>query len=248
MSAEGRVAVVSGAAAGIGQAISARLAQDGFDVAIADVAAADETVALVERAGRSALALPTDVSSLEDVDAFAAAALERFGRCDVLVANAGIYPLLTLEETTPEIWRRVIAVNLDSLFYLTRAFLPGMRAAGWGRIVAIASNTFLLGVGHHAAYVASKGGMIGFIRSLAADVGNDGVTANAIAPNLTRTPGTEAGPHTELGIFEFARDRQAIQRTQLPADIVGTVSFVVSEDAAFMTGQTLVIDGGTARV
>jgi NAD(P)-dependent dehydrogenase (short-subunit alcohol dehydrogenase family) len=174
--------------------------------------------------------------------------LERWERCDVLIANAGIYPLLPIEETTPEIWRQVMGVNLDSLFYTTRAFLPGMRTAGWGRIVAIASNTFLLGVGHHAAYVASKGGMIGFIRSLASDIGNDGVTANAIAPNLTRTQGTEAGPHTELGIFEFARERQAIQRTQLPSDIVGTVSFVVSDDAAFMTGQTLVIDGGTARV
>jgi NAD(P)-dependent dehydrogenase (short-subunit alcohol dehydrogenase family) len=248
MTAERRLAVVSGGGAGIGQAICVRLAQDGFDIAIADVAAADETVALVEGVGASALAVPTDVSSLEAVEAFAAAVLERWGRCDVLVANAGIYPLVSLEETTPELWHRVIAINLDSLFYLTRAFLPGMRAAGWGRIVAIASNTFLLGVGHHAAYVASKGGMIGFIRSLAADVGNDGVTANAIAPNLTRTPGTEAGPHTELGIFEFARERQAIGRTQMPADIVGTVSFVVSDDAAFMTGQTLVIDGGTARV
>ena len=247
MGNEGKLAVVTGAAAGIGQAISARLARDGFDIAIADIAPADETVALVEQAGRSALAVPTDVASLEQVDAFAARVLERWERCDVLVANAGIYPLIPFTETTPEIWRRVMGINLDSLFFTTRAFLPGMRAAGWGRIVAIASNTFFLGVPNHAAYVASKGGMIGFVRSLATEIGNEGVTVNAIAPNLTRTKGTEEGPHTELGIFEFARQGQAIQRTQLPEDIVGTVSFVVSDEAAFMTGQTLVIDGGTAH-
>jgi NAD(P)-dependent dehydrogenase (short-subunit alcohol dehydrogenase family) len=207
MSANGKLAVVTGAAAGIGQAISARLAVDGFDIAIADIAPAEETVALVERAGRSALAIPTDVASAEEMDAFAAQVLDRWERCDVLIANAGIYPLIPIEETTPEIWRRVMGINLDSLFFATRAFLPGMRAAGWGRIVAIASNTFYLGVGHHAAYVASKGGMIGFIRSLATDIGEDGVTAPAHRARHIRVRASGSGDQAHAAAAGHRRNR-----------------------------------------
>ena len=139
----------------------------------------------------------------------------------------------------------MMAVNLDSLFHLTKAFLPGMRAAGWGRIVALASNGFHTGPPGLTPYVASKGGVIGFVRSLAGEVGADGVTVNAIAPGLTRTPGTLAGP--QVAWYERVAGTQAIPRTETPADLTGALSFLISDDAGFITGQTLPVDGGQVR-
>jgi len=175
-SADGRVAVVTGAAAGIGQALAGRLAADGLRIAIADLAPAEETVAAVEAAGSEGFAERCDISDGTDVDKFAAAVRERFGRCDVLVANAGVYPIAKFEDWTWEQWRAVMSVNVDSLFHLTKAFLPPMREAGWGRIVLAASNGVYSGLPGLTPYVASKGAVVGFLRSLAGEIGADGVT------------------------------------------------------------------------
>ncbi len=242
-----RVAVVTGGAAGIGQAYARRLAADGHAVVVADLAAADETERLVREDGGSVSSARCDVGSAESVRDLADGVLERHGHVDVLVHNAGIYPIAPFEDTDWATWRRVMDINLDSLFHLTKAFLPGMREAGWGRIVVAASTTFHDGTPGLAAYTASKGGVIGFVRSLAAEVGDHGITVNAIAPGIVRTPGTLAGPQEELGIFEMLKQSQAIKRTQLPEDLVGALAFVTSDDAAFMTGQTLVVDGGWVR-
>ena len=164
-----------------------------------------------------------------------------------MVASAGIYPIAAFEETTWEQWRHVLSVNLDSLFLLTQAFLPGMRRSGWGRIVAVASNLFHTGMAGMVPYVASKGGVVGFVRALAGEVGRDGVTINAIAPTLTRTKGTLEGPHRALGLFDAVPKLQAIERPGLPEDLVGALSFLSSDDAAFVTGQTLPVDGGLVR-
>jgi len=217
-------------------------------VAIADLAPAEETLGLVSAAGSEGFAARCDVSSGESVAQFARWVEEHFGRCDVLVANAGIYPVMSFDDTTWEGWRRVMSVNLDSLFHLTKAFLPGMREAGWGRIIATASNGFYSGLPDLTPYVASKGGVIGFVRSLAIEVGVAGVTVNAVAPSLVRTRGTTEGPHESLGMFEKVRERQAIRRTQLPADVAGLVSFLASDEAGFITGQTIPVDGGSVRV
>jgi NAD(P)-dependent dehydrogenase (short-subunit alcohol dehydrogenase family) len=246
--ARGRVAVVTGGGAGIGQACAARLARDGHRVAIADIAPAEETEAMIGDGGGECLAARCDVSSGESVTAFAQQVFERFGRCDVLLACAGIYPVAHLSETSWEDWRRVMSINVDSLFHLAQTFVPAMVERRWGRFIAISSTVFHTGTPRFAAYTTSKGAVIGFVRALATEVGDAGVTVNSIAPSLTRTQGTLAGPQGELGWFELTRELQAIKRTQEPEDLVGAVSFFASDDAAFITGQTLPVDGGLTRV
>jgi NAD(P)-dependent dehydrogenase (short-subunit alcohol dehydrogenase family) len=241
------VAVVTGGAAGIGQAYARRLAQDGAKVVIADIADASETVGLVGEAGSEALGVSCDVSLAEQVHAMAKAAFEAFGKVDILVHNAGIYPITMFADMSFEDWRKVLSVNLDSMYHVCHEFLPGMRDRHWGRVVCIASTTFHAGTPGMSHYVASKGGLIGLLRSLAAEVGEDGVTVNALAPSLVRSKGTTEGPHDEMGLFEMVAQAQAIKRTQVPEDLVGALSFLVSDDAGFITGQTLVVDGGWVR-
>ena len=243
----GRVALVTGGAAGLGQAYGVRLAEDGAKVVIADTSPADETVALIEQAGGEAIGIRCDVSSGEQVAEMVAAGIDRFGAIDILVHNAGVYPFHAFLEMTFEDWRRVMSINLDSAFHLCQGVLPGMTERGWGRIICVATSAFYSGAPRLSHYVASKGGVIGFVRALATDVGVDGITVNAVAPGLVRTPGTAAGGQEEMGLFEMAPQMQAIKRVEMPEDMIGTVSFLASDEAAFMTGQTLVVDGGLVR-
>lgn len=244
---QGHTALISGAARGLGQAYAKRLAEDGARVIAVDIINLDETVALVEQAGSEGLGLQCDVSDeasvLEMLDE-----ANGFGVVDILVNNAGIYPFSPIDDMRLEDWRRVLSVNLDSMFLLTRGVLPGMRAAGWGRVVCMSSGMFHLGSPGAAHYVASKGGVIGLVRSLAPELGASGITINGIAPSLTRTAGTEQPGFPGAELFDTIANMQSIKRTQVPDDISGVVSFLVSDDARFITGQTLVVDGGLARV
>jgi NAD(P)-dependent dehydrogenase (short-subunit alcohol dehydrogenase family) len=242
-----KIAVVTGAATGIGQAYAKRLAEDGAHIAIADITSGEETASLVRAAGREALVVRCDVSAPEDVARLASEVERRWGRCDILVNNAGIFPHQSFDEISLAEWRRVMTINLDSMFLTAKAFVPGMRARGWGRIVNIASNTFGLAVTGVVHYVASKGGVIGFTRALATELGAHGITVNAIAPGLTRSTGTTVTTPLPADRFALVATAQAIKRTELPEDLVGTLSYLTSDDAAFVTGQTIYADGGLIR-
>lgn len=247
-----KVAVITGGANGIGQAFAKRLAEDGVHIAIADMADGADTVRLVEAAGRNALAVTCDVSNEASVTAMATQVQQKFGRADIVVNCAGIYPQQDFSTMTFADWRRVLSINLDGTFLVTSAFVPGMRARKWGRVVNLASSTFGSVTTGFAHYVASKGGVIGFTRALAGDVAADGITVNAIAPGLTRSPGTivrkpRPGFANMDEEFVAVAGLQAIKRPEVPEDLVGALSFLTSDDAAFMTGQTLNVDGGRVR-
>ncbi len=242
----GRIAVVTGAASGLGRAYARRLGAEGAQVCVADVADGSETVDLIEQAGGVAWWSPCDVTSPASVAEFAGEVHRHHGRCDILINNAGIYPIAGFEATSFETWRKVISVNLDGMFLTCQAFLPGMRERGYGRVVNITTTIPWLAVPDFSAYSASKMGVIGLTRALASEYGSHGITVNAAAPSLVRTGTTEAGP--QAGMFESIAQAQAIKRTQEPEDMVGTIAFLVSDDAAFMTGQTIITDGGLVRV
>lgn len=243
---DGRIAVVTGAALSIGRAYALRIAAEGATVVLADVSDASETAGLIEAEGGRAHAVVCDVSDPDSVRALGEAVTE-LGGADILVHNAGIYPMRLAHEIQFSEWRKVMAVNLDSMFLLTEQFLPTMRERGWGRIVGIASGMFHAGAPGSLHYVASKGGIIGFVRALAAEVGGDGVTVNALAPGLIRSHGTSTGVHDDLGLFEMVTQIQAIKRNGMPEDLTGPMAFIISDEAGFMTGQTLLVDGGGSR-
>jgi NAD(P)-dependent dehydrogenase (short-subunit alcohol dehydrogenase family) len=249
---QGKIAVITGGAAGIGRAFALRLAQEGVDIAIADRATANETVRAVTAHGRKAFAKVCDIANPDEVTAFANDVEKTFGRCDILVNSAGIYPPQPFDDITFADWRRVMSVNLDAMFLLTKAFSPGMRKRGWGRIVNIASDTVSLTVPDFVHYIASKGGVIGFTRAIATEFAANGVTANVIAPGLTLTPGTEArkvwfGGMSPEQFFPFAAEHNPTKRLGTPDDLAATLAFLTSDDASYITGQTLYVNGGLTR-
>src|SRR5215831_14942574 len=247
-----KIAIISGGSNGIGQAFAQRLAQDGADVVIADIAPANDTLRIVEQAGRRAFACTCNVSSPDSVKALAGDVSKYFGRCDILINCAGIFPNQPFDQMTFADWRQVLAINLDSVFLMSSAFVPGMKERRWGRIVNMASSTLGSVVSGFAHYMASKAGIVGITRALASELGPFGITVNAISPGLTRSPGTlartpRAGMASMEDEYAHAASMQAIKRPEVPADLVGTMSFLTSDDAAFITGQTINVDGGRVR-
>jgi len=242
----GRVAVITGAAGGFGTAIATELARRGADIIAVDMNPADRTVELVRQEGRRALALQADISAPEGVDSITEEMLAFSGRVDILINNAGIFPFRDIWELDYVEWKRIQAINLDSQFLMAKAVMGSMRDNGWGRIVNLASNSLGLAVPDMVPYMAAKGGVVGFTRALATDLAPHGITVNAVCPTASKTPGGEQFIGSE--VLGVVANMQAIKRVGVAVDIVGTVCFLSSADSAFMTGQTLVSDGGLMRV
>jgi 3-oxoacyl-[acyl-carrier protein] reductase len=240
----GKVAVVTGAASGIGQGIAAAFAREGADVAVVDVAPreqAEKTLNQIRDRGREALFVRCDVSDEAAVAAMARQVLERFGRVDILVNNAGIFTQWLLEDMPVADWDRVLNVNLRGTFLCTRAFLGQMLARGSGRVINIASQLGQIGGAEVAHYCASKAGVIGLTKALAREVSHRGVLVNAIAPGPIQTPLLEG--ETE--------DWRSAKLAELPmrrfgtvAEVTPTAVLLASEDGAYYTGQTLGPNGG----
>jgi NAD(P)-dependent dehydrogenase (short-subunit alcohol dehydrogenase family) len=248
---KGKVAIVTGGAMGIGKAIALRLAQDGASVVIADLQKYDRAAAEIAKATVSrTLGLQVDVSSEADASRMAEEAMKAFGRLDILVNNAAIFSSLELrpfEDIPVEEFRRVMEVNIMGVWLCCRACVPHMRRGGYGRIVNLASGAPLKGVPLFLHYVSSKGAVIAMTRGLARELGKDRITVNALAPGFTLSENVAKDPaHVRQG--EITKLTRAIQRDEKPEDLVGTVSFLASEDAAFLTGQTIVVDGGSAML
>jgi NAD(P)-dependent dehydrogenase (short-subunit alcohol dehydrogenase family) len=243
---EGRVAIITGAAVGNGQAFCQRLAQEGATVVIADIADAEEAIEKVKSIGGNIIALRTDVTDEIQTQELARKTIERFGRIDILVNNVGLYHEEPFELISYKEWKRMLEVNLDGLFLTTKAVLPQMKQQGYGRIIALSSDTVWLGTPYLVHYVTSKMGVIGFVRSLASEVGKYGVTVNAITVGLTATQ----RPSNEKlvgSILEHLLPQQAIHRSDEPEDIAEVVAFLASEVSSIITGQTINVDGGIAR-
>ena len=237
-----QVAIVTGGAKGIGKAIADRLAQDGMRIVIADLQGAEEAAATYP----DGVGLTIDVASELDVERMAAEVEERCGRIDVLVNNAGLYASLEMRSFTEipvEEWRRVMDVNVLSMFLTCRAVVPRMKTSGGGRIVNISSGTPFRGVPFLLHYVTSKGAIVAFTRALAKELGGE-VRVNCVAPGFTMSDGVEEHPEVVEALQQVSVSARTIKRDQVPEDITGAVAFLCGPESSFITGQTMVIDGG----
>jgi 3-oxoacyl-[acyl-carrier protein] reductase/pyridoxal 4-dehydrogenase len=243
MKLQNRVAIVTGAAQGIGRAIAQKLADEGAKVVIADINGEGAEKAASELP--DAMNITTDVSSESDVQRMVDTTRAKYGKIDILVNDAAIVPFTSWDDVTFKEWRRIMAVNLDGVYLTCRAVQHPMREAGYGRIVNIASNVILAGTPNLAHYVAAKGGVFAFTRALATELGKYGITVNSVAPGLTETEGVLASPHA--GAFDFVQTLQAIPRRGVAADIAPAVAFLASEEAGWITGQMIVADAGHTR-
>jgi 3-oxoacyl-[acyl-carrier protein] reductase len=243
---EGRVAIVTGAGGGLGGGICSALASAGAAVAAVDVER-DKAERVAESVssstGARCIALDANVSDKRSVEAMTKQVARELGGVDVLVNNAAIYPSRPWSEIKEGEWDDVLAVNLKGYFLCARATFPYMRERGWGRVVNVASITFFVGFANLLDYVSSKGGVVGFTRTLAREVGPDGVTVNAISPGAFPTDAEKIHPDPE-GYNRWVLDQQSIKRRGTPEDVGNLVTFLASDAASFITGQTIEIDGG----
>jgi NAD(P)-dependent dehydrogenase (short-subunit alcohol dehydrogenase family) len=240
----GKVAIVTGGARHIGAAYARRLAAEGASVVVADVLDGTEVVREISAAGGTALALGVDVSREEDTLRMAAETLAAFGRIDVLINNAAIFINIQrhpFHEISAEEWDRVAAVNIKGPFLCAKAVFPQMKAQRSGKIINISSSTAFAGTPLFLHYVASKAALIGMTRALAREVGEYGICVNALAPGLVQHEGQNAPSE----FTEFQLKARSIKRLQTPEDLLGAVVYLASSESDFVTGQTMVIDGGT---
>jgi NAD(P)-dependent dehydrogenase (short-subunit alcohol dehydrogenase family) len=242
-SLDGKVAIVTGGAQGIGRALAEGLAREGARIVVADLTGAEEAAASFP----DGVGVTADVADVASVQRLADEALEQCGRIDVLVNNAGLYASLEMRPFTEiplEEWNRVLEVNVASMFLTCRAVVPAMRAQGGGKIVNISSGTPFRGVPFLLHYVTSKGAIVAFTRALARELGKDNVLVNCVAPGFTMSDGVKEHPEVVEKLRDVSVQARTIQRDQVPEDVVGATVYLAGPHSDFVTGQTIVIDGG----
>ena len=243
MSLQDKTAIVTGGAKGIGRAIADGLAAAGARIVIADIANAD----IAAESYPDGIGLTVDVSDPDQVEAMAVAVEERCGSIDILINNAGIYASLEMrpfDQIPVDEWRHVMDVNVLSMFLTCRSVVPIMKQQGGGKIVNISSGTPFRGVPFLLHYVTSKGAVVALTRSLAKELGADGVYVNCVAPGFTVTDGVNEHPEVLDVLADVSIAARTLKREQVPEDVVGAVVFLCGPGADFITGQTMVIDGG----
>ena len=246
---DGRVAVVTGSAQGIGAAFARGLAAEGAKIAVADLDTGAATVEAIRAAGGDAIDVPTDVSTKAGCDNMVAKAVEAFGRLDILVNNAAIFTSVerkNFNDIPVEEWDKVIGTNVRGVWLGCCAAVPEMRKNGYGKIISISSGRVFKGTPYFLHYDASKAAVVGITRSLAREVGGDGICVNAIAPGSTMSENVRRRTNWKGGTADATVQTRAIKRHEEPDDLVGACIFLASPESNFVTGQTMVVDGGSA--
>lgn len=241
----GRIAVITGASGGIGQATARKLASEGADIAVADIIPAEETRGLVEANGRRFFSAKVDISDEEQIRGFADQVREALGPADIVVNNAVAAPLGDIDNVTYEQWRQTFSVNVDGAFLTTRAFLDHLKRSPAGRVINMASASYWKAPPSFVAYISSKAAIHGLTHALATNLAPYEVTANAVAPSLVRT--AKAVRILPQEFFDEIAQQQDLKRSQTPEDVANTIAFLASDEAAFITGQIIAVDGGFTR-
>ena len=246
---DGRVAIVTGAAQGIGAEFARGLAAEGARLVISDLASGATVVDEIKQAGGDAIDVPTDVSTKEGCENMVAKAVETFGRLDILVNNAAIFTAVdrkNFDDIPVEEWDAVMGVNVRGVWLGCCAAVPEMRKNGYGKIISISTGRVFKGTPYFLHYDASKAAVIGITRSLAREVGDSNICVNAIAPGSTMSENVVARTNWKGGNADATMQTRAIKRHDQPEDLVGACVFLASTESDFVTGQTLVVDGGSA--
>ena len=244
-----KVAIVTGAARGLGQVYAIRLAREGAKVVATDIQDSSATAGEIKKMGGQAITVRTDVTNEESTREMAQKTIEAFGRIDVLINNAAIFAEILKRpfwEIPAEEWDAVMAVNLKGPFLCAKAVYPQMKKQGKGKIINLASGTFYKGTPNFLHYVVSKGGNVAITRAMAREVGDAGICVNAIAPGFTVTDYLKEHPMDGPEVHKSIIASQCIKRAQTPDDLIGTIVYLASDDSDFVTGQTILVDGGSA--
>lgn len=245
---DGRVAIITGSAQGIGAAYAKAMAEEGAKVVVTDVLDTANTVNIIKQAGGEAIGIAADVTDKSQVEAMVAETVATYGKVDIMVTNAALFGTLeqkSFMEIDEDEWDRVMRVNTRGVFTCVKAVVPEMKKNGYGKIVNIASGTVFKGTPNLLHYVSSKGAMVAFTRALAREVGGDNICVNALAPGLTQSEAVRDDPQWKQGTSANTATR-AFKREEVPEDLTGAMIYLCSADSDFVTGQTLVVDGGSA--